>query len=101
MTETVKKITKRERDVLETAESQMRKMGWYLTTGKHVPLKVVRRCVEKGYLRKLDEQVVMSDDDGRIKEPERYRDGYELTEKGNDALGAIKLWRLQNDTNRP
>lgn len=80
--------TRAELDILLDADHRMRQMGWYLTTSRNTPLRIVRRLVAKGFLRELDELVVMQDDDGFTKDPERYREGYELTEKAKALLAA-------------
>lgn len=71
-------------DVLDT-------IGWAeemfgsLVTGCNCPRRDVLRAVDAG-MAKSAGMVVVCDGDGRTKEPERYREGFVLTEAGKSLL---------------
>lgn len=56
-----------------------------VTTSRFLPLRDVRRCVERGLLKSVG-LVTLCDDDGFTLDPERFREGYVLTEAGRAAL---------------
>lgn len=77
-------ITRVEFDVLDEAVRQAR-LGWVLCSSSVVRKRDVLRCVDKGWLRELDDLVVRVDGHGFHIEPERYSVGYELTDAGRVA----------------
>lgn len=78
-------MTRFERDALVEAKHQERH-GMFLTSGRVILKRDILQCVGKGWLRELDELVVMCDGDGWHREPDRYRVGYALTDAGREAL---------------
>ena len=92
------KITKAEMNMLDYAQGIWKKMGWHTVTGRSCRLSVMRRLIAKGLMRELPHTVAMCDDDGFTKEPERYRIGYELTDKGRVEWAKWKA--MQDEINK-
>lgn len=73
------------RNVLDTIQWAEDEFG-SMVTGGIVTRRDVMRCVRAGLVQSAGMVVVM-DDDGGIKEPERYREGFKLTDAGRRELG--------------
>lgn len=77
-------ITRPMLDCLDTTAWGMEHFGGIITN-KALPLAVMRQCVKAGLCKSIG-MVLVCDDDGFIKQPERERRGYVLTEKGRTVL---------------
>lgn len=73
-------MRKSEQDWLDHA-AHMARFGWAALTGRGASLRVARRLVASGMLRKVG-PVAVVDGDGFVKVSEPYRMGYELTDAG-------------------
>lgn len=72
------------RDVLEAVRWAEDNFG-SLITNSGIHRRDVMRCVRAGLVQSAGPVVVL-DDDGDIKEPERYREGFVLTKAGQEAI---------------
>ena len=77
-------LSRAEQDVLSWAAHNA-KFGWSLTTSRTYRLTTVKALIAKGLVVHVGD-VVMVDADGYTKQPERYRDGFELTDRGRAVL---------------
>lgn len=71
-------------DILETI-AWGEKMFGSLTTNRHCTKRDVAKAVRAGFARSIG-QVALCDDDCHIIEPERYREGFVLTDAGKAEL---------------
>lgn len=90
------KLSKTEYEALDEAYSFEIRMGWKICGSRGTRLRTLRSLVTKGLLRECDELVVMFDGDGFLKQPERYRVGFELTDNGR----ALAISEEENRTTR-
>lgn len=72
-------------DALSAAESGMRRMGWYLCSGRATRARTIRRCVQLGYLRSAG-MCSLTDDDGFHRHGCAEREGFEITDVGKARL---------------
>lgn len=79
-------ITRPMLDCLDTTAWGMKHFGG-IVTNKQLPLAVMRQCVKAGLCKSIG-MVALCDADGFTIQPERYRTGYVLTEKGEAVLEA-------------
>lgn len=77
-------LTRKQRDVLETVAWGTENFG-ALVTGRNTPVSVVRALVRKGLVKDAG-MVAVCDGDGFTIQPERYRQGWAVTEAGAAAL---------------
>lgn len=73
-------------DVLEWIQWAETHFG-SLVTSREVPRRDVLRCVKRGLVKSVG-PVPLCDADGFRLAPERYREGFILTDRGRAALGA-------------
>lgn len=71
---------------LETTAWGMKHFGGIITN-RQLPLAVMRQCMKAGLCKSIG-MVYVCDADGFIKQPERERRGYVLTDKGREVLDA-------------
>jgi hypothetical protein len=76
-------MNKSERDLLAHAVWAKDKMNWGVFTNSTYRKSVAKKLVARGWL--VPSELMVCDDDGFSVEPERYRDGYELTNAGRMA----------------
>ena len=81
-------IARSQEDMLDWAAHNAR-FGWLFTTGRTHRRATVQRMIALGLVRSVGE-VVMVDGDGYTKQPERYREGFELTEAGKATHNALR-----------
>ena len=74
------KLTKAESDALDSLAWGMKHFGG-LVTNRACPRRAVLSLVNKGLAKSLG-QCVVCDDDGFQKDPERWREGFALTDQG-------------------
>jgi len=74
-----------ERDVLELAEWGQENFGGGVVTNRLLRRREVLRAEARGLVKSLG-LVPLCDDDGRIIQPERYREAWQLTEAGKTKL---------------
>lgn len=79
-------MTNSQFDMLEFAEHMQKYHGPHtgIRTGRTQRRCVAERCVRRGWLSR--HMAYDIDDDGFLAEPERWRQGYILTDKGKAAL---------------
>lgn len=78
--------TKRQLDALEWAEWGADNFGGGYFTSRSATKKCAEQCVARGWLERR--RLVACDDDCHALEPERWRNGYALTEAGRQCLAA-------------
>jgi hypothetical protein len=71
-------------DVLETVKWGEEHFGSVITN-RQLPRRDVLKAVDKGFVQSAG-MVLVCDEEGHHKEPERYREGFKLTEKGKEVL---------------
>lgn len=81
-------LTRLEQDAVEAAEWAEEHFG-SLHSGGGITLRRLRRLTERGFLVSVG-PTVMCDGDGCALEPERYREGFRLTDKGRRELAEIR-----------
>ena len=69
-----------------------------LTTGRSFPRRAMLRLVERGLAVSVG-PVYICDDDGAVLVPERTREGFRLTDAGQQALAAAiaAFWPLEDE----
>ena len=70
--------------VLESVDHATEIFGSFVTSTQ-VPRRDVMRQVKNGFVKSVGE-VSVCDDDGRMLDPERHREGFVLTDKGKEFL---------------
>lgn len=93
-------LPRRQLDALETVAWGMDHFGAILT-GRGIRLRVVRALMRKGYVESAG-SVAVCDGDGFMVQPERWREGFRLTESGIQAAaqsGSINAKNIQKRLN--
>lgn len=88
----MEKMSKAEEDTLFIAKHNDG-FGWATASSRQCPMRIIRRCVAKGWLAQEPEACVAVDGDGFAIQPERYKTAYRLTDEGRRVITELEFAR--------
>ena len=78
-------------NILVEADSMKTRMGWAFVGSRRYQRRDILKLVEMGLMKSVGD-VYMCDDDGSMLDPERTREGFEVTREGYKVLGYYQAY---------